>query len=226
MSKYNFKEFDTVNPDGSWGKCLSHVQKDSTVLEFGCASGYMTRYMKEKLGCHVDIVEIDKEDFDKASKYACNGWQGDIETMGWYKTFRGNRYDHIMFADVLEHLKDPMAVLKDAADLLEEGGTIIASIPNICHNDILIKMFYDCFTYTDLGLLDSTHVHFWGIRDFLVQCEAVGLHVKECNCVAVRTGQTEQRLPLDQVSGELIKLLLDREFGEAYQYVFVIEKKG
>lgn len=36
---------------------LSRITPGSTVLECGCASGYMTRYMKERLGAKVSIVE-------------------------------------------------------------------------------------------------------------------------------------------------------------------------
>ena len=41
------------------------------------------------------------------------------------------KFDHIIFADVLEHLYDPYKVLKESVALLKDDGTILISIPNI-----------------------------------------------------------------------------------------------
>ena len=45
---------------------------------------------------------------------------------------------------------------------MKEDGEILVSIPNIGHNDILVKLFQNRFDYTSIGLLDNTHIHFWG----------------------------------------------------------------
>ena len=224
MSKYNFR-IDEIDPNSTHGKVLMKVKHGGDVLEFGCASGYMTKYMHEKMGCNVDIVEKNHNDFTKACQYARNSYSGDIDEFGWFGTFRKNQYDTILFADVLEHLMNPMKVMEWAAKLLKDDGKMIISIPNICHNDIILRMWNDCFTYTDIGLLDSSHVHFWGIRDFIMQCENIGLHADECDCVIYPTGRTEQAMPEDAVDKRLMELLKDRELGEAYQFVFVVTKR-
>jgi hypothetical protein len=48
MSKYDF-ELD-LSGNTSTGMILEKIEKGSTVLEFGCATGRMTRYMKEAMG--------------------------------------------------------------------------------------------------------------------------------------------------------------------------------
>ena len=48
MSKYNFA-VDSINTNSTHGKILSQIKEGSTVLECGCATGYMTRFMKEKM---------------------------------------------------------------------------------------------------------------------------------------------------------------------------------
>ena len=222
--KYNFR-VDDGHMGATHGMILSHVKPGSKVLECGCATGYMTKYMSETLGCKVSVIEKDPGGYDAAIPYAASGCCGNLlrEDTWWH--FEGKRFDYILFADVLEHLVNPMTVLKSASELLKPEGQIIITIPNICHNDIMIRMFYDLFTYTDMGLLDCTHIHFWGLRDFVMQCEQIGLHAKECNCILRETSHTEQALPAEDVDPALIEVLKKRDFGEVYQYLFVCIKK-
>ena len=219
-SKYDFDIGD--NPTGTHKLILDHVPEYSKVLECGCASGYMTKYMNQKLHCDVDIVEIDKECFKKATQHSRFSYCGDLENDDWNNCLMDG-YDRILFADVLEHLHDPLTVVKKAATLLDSHGHMVISIPNICHNDIIIKMFYNRFDYTPLGLLDSTHIHFWGINNIEKFFDEAGLNIVEIIPVIVPTGMTEQRIV--GVDKRLIDLLKERQMGEVYQYVIVCEKK-
>ena len=105
---------DEFDLSGTNGKLLSQVKPDSTVLECGCIGGYTTKYMKEQLGCSVYIVEHEQGNFDQAIQYAVDGLCGDLMEEGWQKKFADIRFDYIVFADVLEHLRDPLQVLKAA----------------------------------------------------------------------------------------------------------------
>ncbi len=223
MSKYQFN-LDNLNPDSTHGKILANVKDGSTVLECGCSSGYMTKYLTEQLHCRVDVIDIVDEDVKSAARYARDAYCGDLNTWGWVHHFDGRKYDCILFADVLEHLLYPEAVLKKAMDFLENDGEIIVSIPNICHNDIIIRMFYDLFSYTDIGILDNTHLHFWGLKDFAMMCNRIGLHAYKCDCVSYKTGTTEQRSNPNEIDQDLLKCLEHRNFGEVYQFVFACRK--
>lgn len=224
MSKYNFR-IDKIDPNTTHGMILSKIKPGSEVLECGCATGYMTKYMTEQMGCVVDVIEYDEEAIQQAEQYCRKSFCGDLNYYQCWDRFKESRYDFIMFADVLEHLTKPMRALMKAAELLKPEGRIIVSIPNICHNDIVLRMVNDLFCYTDMGLLDNTHIHFWGLRNFIQECDQIGLHVAECNCMGRETGKTEQALPSDVVDKDLLKILKEREFGEVYQFVFTIGKK-
>ena len=163
MSKYDF-EID-LSQNTSTGIILSKIQAGSVVLEFGCAAGRMTRYMKETLGCEVYIVEYEAFAFEKAKAYAEDGVCDDILSFGWNEKFQKLTFDAIIFADVLEHLSEPEKVLQKAAELLSENGGIYISIPNVTHNDIVLKAIAEHFDYTATGILDDTHIHFWGQKN-------------------------------------------------------------
>ena len=100
---YNIK---VIRPGSTHAKFLDEIEPGSTVLECGCATGYMTRYMSEELGVKVWIVEYEKKAFDLAINYAEGGLCADLMGDEWREYFRGYKFDYIMFADVLEHVYD------------------------------------------------------------------------------------------------------------------------
>ena len=223
MGKYNVS-INMNNRQSSHTLILEQIKPKSYVLECGCATGYMTRYMNEKLGCSVDVVEQDADSLRQAEPYTSNIYLGDLNKEGWKWYYENYQYDYILFADVLEHLIDPLTTLTIATELLKKDGKIIISIPNICHNDIIVQLFEDHFRYTDLGLLDSTHIHFWGRNDFEQFVNQAGMKITDTKTVVFPTQGTEQRSDY-MVNGELMSLLMKRPYGEVYQWVFTCEKR-
>jgi len=222
MSKYDFEIDLSLNT--STGIILNKIRDHSVVLEFGCATGRMTRYMQEKMNCRVYIVEYDREAYDTALQYAQDGVCGDIMDYSWVQRFGDIRFDAILFADVLEHLPDPVAVLKQAARLLKDSGTILASVPNITHNDILLKCCCERFDYTPTGILDDSHVRFWGLENLRELAEDCGLTLRFVEGTRCPTGYTEQFPEQLPRVGLLENILNERRCGEVYQFVFALDK--
>ena len=223
MSKYDF-QLD-LSQNTSTGMILNKIKKGSTVLEFGCATGRMTRYMQQALGCRVYIVEFEESAFHKAMEYAEDGLCDDIMQYRWVEQFRDVKFDAVIFADVLEHLSDPEGVLRSAAELLTEDGQIHISLPNITHNDVLVKAFRERFDYTKVGLLDDTHVRFWGLENLKQLAQGSGLYLQSVEATYCRTGETEQKPLLDSVTARFENVLRERACGEVYQFVVSLTKK-
>lgn len=225
MSKYDF-EID-LSENTSTGMILSKIKKGSVVLEFGCATGRMTRYMKEVLGCRVYIVEYDESAYGTALQYAEDGLCDDILNFRWVEKFAGLKFDAILFADVLEHLTSPEKVLQSAAGLLKDTGSLYASIPNITHNDILLKAYEEHFDYTKIGLLDDTHVHFWGLENIRLLSEKCDLSVRTVEATYCDTGCTEQYAQAGKPENILLEnILKERQCGEVYQFVVTLDKSA
>ena len=67
-----------------------------------------------------------------------------------------------MFADVLEHLRDPAsAVLERCIPALKESGKLIISVPNIANWIVRLSLLFGKFDYMDRGILDRTHLRFF-----------------------------------------------------------------
>lgn len=205
---------------------LEYIAPGSMVLEFGCANGRMTKYMKENLGCKVYIVEYDADAFNDAIKFAEDGMCTDIMTYEW-KTAFSCMFDYVIFADVLEHLRDPENVLLEVSSILKEDGKLLVSIPNIAHNDIIIKLLDDHFDYTDIGLLDDTHIHFWGANNIEKFFEKSGYFIDDIQYTVIPMGCTEQFRNSDpQINNMLKNFLALRKYGDVYQFIICARKKN
>lgn len=77
-------------------------------------------------------------------------------------------FDAVIFNDVLEHLMDPAAALRLAAELLKPGGVVIASIPNIRQFLVLYDLVVRKeWRYCERGILDRTHLRFFTKQSML-----------------------------------------------------------
>jgi hypothetical protein len=82
---------------------------------------------------------------------------GDVEEPAVRDRVSG-RFDVVLFGDVLEHLRDPLAVLRWAA---ARGERVVASLPNIGHWTARRQLLRGRWPQDDFGLFDRTHLHFY-----------------------------------------------------------------
>ena len=226
MSKYNF-EVDLKNRN-SIALIIGSIIPNSTVLEFGCAHGRLTKYLKEKMNCRVTIVEIDEEAGIEAKGYAEKAFlgnsKGDIEQYYWAEHLN-EKFDYIVFADVLEHLYNPKEVLMRSQSFLNDNGEIIVSIPNIAHNSVIIDLLKGDFKYRRLGILDDTHIRFFTKKSFermINQIETLTV-TKELATYS-EVGQNEIENSYEEVNRYLMRGLKENLLGNVYQYIFVMSK--
>lgn len=224
MGNYDFS-LDLLT-DNTMSVIDNWIADGSTVLEFGPANGRLTRHLAMNRGCSVVIVERDYEAGKEAAQYAAKSYlgigEGDIEHLEWKNV--GMEFDYIIFADVLEHLSEPKKILKEALALLKENGRILISVPNISHNSIILGLLNDRFTYSNTGLLDATHVHFFAYHDLKEMIKDVGVYIADLHQIYSRVGNNEIVETYYDVSGEIGKALRRRENGSTYQFVLNLSK--
>lgn len=203
---------------------LEQVKPKSVVLEFGPANGRLTRYLKEELGCEVYLVEIDAEAGKEALKYGKDIVIGDIEDYQWMEKYREIKFDYLIFADVLEHLRDPQNVLLQSKLLLKESGSVLLSVPNLGHNSVIIDLLNDKFNYSEVGLLDNTHIHFFTKESLETMLREVGLFPCKKMSANVSVGKNEFVNTTESVQGIDKSFWNMRKYGEVYQYIYEVKK--
>jgi len=138
-------------------ECEKHPLK---ILDVGTASGYLGKTLRER-GHGVAGIEMDPATAEKARGYYDSFHIADLETFEF--PFR-REFDYILFADVLEHLRDPAAVLRRCVPALKESGKLIISVPNVANIVVRLSLLLGRFDYTDRGILDRTHFRFFTLR--------------------------------------------------------------
>jgi len=83
--------------------------------------------------------------------------------------------DCIIYGDVLEHLRDPWAVLRRHAEALSEDGTMVICVPNVHHWSFADRLLRGTWKYEPDGLLDETHLRWFSLDSMREGLEAVGL---------------------------------------------------
>lgn len=221
--KYDFELNEWASND-SLSKIIKRLKSNSKILEFGCANGRLTKYMTEKLNCTVTIVEIDEEAGKVAAEYSKESFLGDndgnIENLVWAEKLKGEKFDFIIFADVLEHLHDPEIVLKICKSLLDKNGSIIVSIPNIANNSILASLYKNEFEYQNIGLLDNTHIKFYTYYTFHRMLGRLEYRMTYETATFSKIGENELPVSLVELPMSFRNNLIEREFGDVYQFIF------
>lgn len=133
----------------------------SRVLEVGCASGYVGSILIRDKGCRVTGVEVEPAAAAEARQNGLTVFEGSLEEPAFFDSIPGP-FDVIIAADVLEHLREPGRVLERFKASLVPGGVVLIAVPNVAVWSMRKRLFFrGDFRYTDAGLLDRTHVHFF-----------------------------------------------------------------
>lgn len=222
MMKYETEiDFDSRNV---MTLLIDLIENHSKILEFGPASGRLTKYLKETKSCEMWIVEIDEEAARAAIPYAKDFVIGDIMEYEWLEKFSGQCFDYILFADVLEHLQRPEEVLRYAKELLKDHGKVLVSLPNIAYNGVLASLYHNVFQYRETGILDQTHLHFWTSQEAVSMFERCGYGAKLVDAVYQPLKNSEFSLQYDTLPCVVADAVKSRAYGEAYQLVFLLAK--
>ena len=87
-------------------------------------------------------IEVTYPDFDRA-----------------YETMSGQRFDCIIFSEILQYLHDPVKILSKYANLLADKGMVIISAPNFSNIKIRRELASEQLSSKDLKNFDKTGLH-------------------------------------------------------------------
>lgn len=183
-------------------KLIKMIQHDSkaniNILEIGCDCGATLLEIKNLFpNANVYGSEINANAVRIASHFA-TVTVNNIED--YNLPYPPNMFDYIIFGDVLEHLHDPYKTIEYCKSLLNDTGHIIASIPNLMHYSVMKDLLKGNFTYTETGLLDKTHIHFFTYNEIIRMFEKCGYNMKEIVCITIKDAEPETEL-INQLSG-------------------------
>jgi 2-polyprenyl-3-methyl-5-hydroxy-6-metoxy-1,4-benzoquinol methylase len=156
---------------------LNWVGKDQRVLELGCSTGYMSKYMAQKQNCSVVGIELDAAAAKHAAKFCREVHVRNLNDADRFAGLGPQAFDVVLMGDVLEHLADPRGVLVQIRELLARNARIVVCLPNVLHWLTRIRMLLGRFDYEVAGTLDHTHLRFFTVKTSRELIEGAGYRV-------------------------------------------------
>ncbi len=138
MAELMYTRFND-SPGSTHQKLLDLVGPAERVLDVGCATGYMAEQLTAR-GSEVVGVELDPRAAQLAEAHCSRVIVLDMDVDALDAALGDARFDVVLLGDVLEHLRRPADVLRQAVSLLVEGGAIVASVPNVAHGSLRLAL--------------------------------------------------------------------------------------
>ena len=193
------------------------------ILDVGCAYGFLRPYLPSPrfyligVDIHEQAVEQARMSYDEV--YLAN--IGDALEVPLRRPLHT-----MVFGDILEHLADPLTVLRTLLRTYASSGTqVIISVPNIAHLYIRLNLLAGRFDYADRGILDRTHLRFFTLSTAKRLINDSGLKLKSVRATAVPLPllhpafqEGQPLFPIHAISSRLANI-----FKSLLAYQFVLE---
>lgn len=168
-------------PTGYYGRdrddlfrLVPELPPGSRALELGCGEGRLGARLRAR-GLEVHGIEAVPAAAAAAATRLDRVVTGDLEQVefdqpdGWF--------DLLLCGDVLEHLRDPWALLRRVRRVLAPGASVVASVPNVQYFPVVLDLLRGRWEYRDQGVLDRTHLRFFTRREARRLFESTGYEV-------------------------------------------------
>lgn len=198
------------------------IEPGQTLLDLGMGTGGLGQYLSQHFSVVADGVTFNPDEAEIAKSWYRRTEVADLDTIDLVKLFDGQRYDCIVCADVLEHLKAPQKVLAQCKSLLNTGGRLITSVPNAAYCGLIAELIQGEFRYRPEGLLDSTHLRFFtraSLQRFFVDH---GWTTQLIQTTQRNLLESEFKVAFDSLPPAVARHLLALPDAQTYQFVSVL----
>jgi ubiquinone/menaquinone biosynthesis C-methylase UbiE len=194
------------------------------ILEIGTGSGAMAKAYKS-INKNVNYVgvEIDPGYQSLSERYCDTVYLENFESPTEALLNESDDADFIIFSDVLEHMHNPWEVLRNLSKRIPDRCRILASIPNIQHWSIQIRLLNGDFEYADSGLLDRTHVRFFTRKTMIQLFSNNGFSINQITPRIFDFPNQDKHLSMIRKNAELLSMNVEEAVIDAASFQLVID---
>ena len=176
--KYSVPSAMSRHEDVRIRKVLQLIGSGKRVLDVGCYDGTISQAIKaagnDVYGCETSPVAA-----RMAREKGITVAECDLEAAEWPAL--GRRFDVIFAGEVIEHIFDTDAFLKKLYGLLEDGGSLILTTPNIASlgRRLLLLCGMNPLVETTARGDDAGHIRYFTMRSLVTLLEENGFAVRD-----------------------------------------------
>jgi 2-polyprenyl-3-methyl-5-hydroxy-6-metoxy-1,4-benzoquinol methylase len=215
-------QYFTANRDAMSAFLPAHYER---TLEIGCASGgFASNLTKAAETWGVEPHAPAAARAAKTMTRVLTGIYGEVVDQ-----LPNHYFDLVICNDVIEHMPDHDAFLRDIRSKVRPGAYLVGSLPNIRHITALVKLlFLRDWPYSDSGILDRTHLRFFTEKSMrrtfadhgmAIEC-LVGINSVVCSGVVGEVSQVKNLLYRLAAAGFVLASLGTAWDSQYPQYAF------
>lgn len=185
--------------------------KDTILLDLGCGLMPFKKYYHDR------YHKVITGDYEKRRKDV------DMELDAQNLPFDDNKFDAILFSEVLEHIPEPSKAIAEIARCLKKDGELVITIPFIYQ---LHEVPYDYFRFTEFGLEKILKDHGLSIKKILRRGNLFSLLILLTTGFVFNFFELLTRIPVIGKILSIIKYLIGKLL-EGIQYLhFIVVRKS
>ena len=209
----------SLDASHSLGRLAQWVAPGSRVLDLGCGAGALGHLLRQRGTDHIDGITYNPAEAEVARQWYRQVAVADLDQCELATLLGEQRYDVIVCADVLEHLRAPERLLAQCRQHLAPGGQLFASIPNAGHAGLIGELMGGRLEYRDEGLLDRTHLRFFTRRSWLDFLAEEGWGATRLEGIQRDVPQTEFEVAFDLLPPAVTHYLCTLPDALTYQFI-------
>lgn len=156
-----------------------YIPVGKKILDVGCGQGVLGEIFRKNNNEYFGVEWADDVE-GTLEKRLTKYYKADVTDFKRVEMLLGkNKFDIIIFADVLEHLYDPVEIVNFYKKYLKENGRIYISVPNVAVFNARIGLLFGKFNYTPVGTLDKTHIRFFTKNNLLKLIRVTDLELEK-----------------------------------------------
>lgn len=157
---------------------VKYMPSGKKILDVGCGQGMLGKVYRRRKN-YVVGIDLAPAVTSVSDQRLDEFYREDITDFKKIAKILGKRkFDVIIFADVLEHIYDPVAAVLFYKQFIKKNGRIYISVPNFVVWNNRFHVFFGKYQYTDVGTRDKTHVRMFTLDTVMQFADATKLHIE------------------------------------------------
>jgi 2-polyprenyl-3-methyl-5-hydroxy-6-metoxy-1,4-benzoquinol methylase len=187
-SYYNFNRWHEEAKGAVYAKRLKRLKRTGRFLDVGCATGFFINGIRQNSEWEVYGVDFGSAAVTFArEELGLSVNEGDLQDA----EYPGQFFDYVHINNVLEHVLDPVALMKECRRIIKPDGQLFLSVPNGQNDSRTPIDFYELANLPARSV--NGHVFFFPRETLLMMFDRIGFAVEKKKTGSLKRGLRNSR---------------------------------